>query len=85
MADILEAEEIIILLKTNKHTYMLALVLELLCNTLFVAFFDQRLGALHSKCWSKSAFSMFFVQKNRNRKKSKKFDAKFSKNMGVFG
>ena len=25
--------------------------------------FDQRLGAAHSKCWAKYAFSMFFVQK----------------------
>ena len=44
---------------------------------------DQHLGAAHSKRWSKSAFSMFFEQKNKKYKKGKiKQDIgwKFNKN-----
>ena len=29
-----------------------------------VEYFDKRLGAVHSKCWSKSDFSKFFAQES---------------------
>ena len=55
---------------------------EYICfETFVVVNFDQHLGAAYSKCWSKYAFSMFFVQKKLKKgRKSKKFDAKFRKN-----
>ena len=37
---------------------------QLSTDELCVVYFDQRLGAEHPKCWSKSSFSAFFVQKS---------------------
>ena len=42
-----------------------------------VVYSDQRLGAAHYKCWSKSSFSAFFVLKSWKNKKNKKFAGKF--------
>ena len=44
---------------------------------------NQHLGAVHTKCWSKYAFSSFFALKAEKGSKSKKFDAKFSKKKQV--
>ena len=44
-----------------------------------VVYFNQHLGAAHSKCWSKYVFLAFFVLKSYENAKSKKFAAKFSK------
>ena len=51
---------------------------------MLVVNFDHHLSASHSKPWSKSAFSTFFVQKTEEKRKSKKFEAKFSKTTGFF-
>ena len=45
-------------------------------DTFGVVYFDQCLGAAHSKRWSKLSFSGFLLQKP---KKSKKFAENFSK------
>ena len=45
-----------------------------------VGYFDQGLGALHSKCLSKYAFWTFFTNEWK-RKKSNKIDIKFRKNI----
>ena len=41
-----------------------------------VVYFDQRLGAVHSKCWLKPIFSMFFTF-------SQDFDAKMINNWHI--
>ena len=46
-------------------------------------YINQRLGAAHSKRWSKYVFLKFFVQKNKKKKKRKKIEAKFRKKMFV--
>ena len=43
-----------------------------------VVYFDQHLGAVHSKHKSKSTFSTFCVQKAEKERKSKKIEVKFS-------
>ena len=51
---------------------------------LSAVYFDQHAGAVHSKHWSESQFSTFFVLKKLKKcKKNKKFDAKFSKKWGI--
>ena len=46
---------------------------------LSVVYFDQRLGAAHSKRWLKKSFSVFFMQKSLKRKK---FSTNFCKKTG---
>ena len=44
---------------------------------MIAVYFDQCLGASHSKCWFKYAFSMsFFAKKLKKGRKNKKFEAK---------
>ena len=48
-----------------RHLLSLSLMRELFyLKPLAVVYFDQYLGAGHSKCWLKYAFSMFFVQES---------------------
>ena len=44
-----------------------------------VVYFDQHLGAAHSKHWSKYAFVTFLLKIAKKMQKRKKFAAKFSK------
>ena len=46
-----------------------------LCS--IVVYFNQRMGAAHSKRWSKYAYKMFFVLKAGKRKKKQENEAKF--------
>jgi hypothetical protein len=41
-------------------------------NDSLVVYFDQCLGALNSKCWSKYAFQHFLCKKAKKAKKGKK-------------
>ena len=43
-------------------------------SNIHVVYFDQRLGAAHSKRWSKSSFSAFWLQKTL---KKQEFCSKF--------
>ena len=48
--------------------------------SLLVVYYDQHLGAGHSKRWLKQSFTAFFMAKScKKDKESKKFEAKFSK------
>ena len=47
-----------------------------------VVYFEQHLGAAHSECWSKYAFSAFVGDKAEKSRKSKKFVAKSNKKIG---
>ena len=47
---------------------------------MIVVYFDQCLGAVHSKHWSEYAFSMYFLQKKlKKEEKAKKIGAKLCK------
>ena len=46
-----------------------------------VAYFDQRLGAVHSNCWLKYAFSTFFTQKAEKEEKARKLRQNLAKNV----
>ena len=45
-------------------------------SKVIVVYFDQRLGAAHSKGWQKYAFSMFFCLEAEKNAKKEKFAAK---------
>ena len=54
--------------------------------SLLVVYYDQHLGAGHSKRWLKQSFTAFFMAKScKKAKESKKFAAKFQKKLVFLG
>ena len=58
-------------LKVKDITFIFLLII-----TTYVVYFDERLGAVHSKRWSKNAFLMFLTAKAKKGEKKQEICSK---------